>query len=85
MQATRPKAAVFIDFENIAIAAQDAHGFFSLDAVMAEAERWGTCGVRRAYADWTRFRAYGETVSEMCIRDSSECWPPSMSSAPWRP
>ncbi|MBK7780068.1 MAG: NYN domain-containing protein [Ardenticatenia bacterium] len=64
MQATRPKAAVFIDFENIAIAAQDAHGFFSLDAVMAEAERWGTCGVRRAYADWTRFRAYGETVSD---------------------
>ena len=64
MQATRPRAAVFIDFENIAIAAQDAHGFFNLDAVMNEAERWGTCGVRRAYADWTRFRAYSETVSE---------------------
>lgn len=64
MQATRPKAAVFIDFENIAIAAQDAHGFFSLDAVMAEAERWGNCGVRRAYADWTRFRAYSDAVSD---------------------
>lgn len=64
MQATRPKAAVFIDFENIAIAAQDAHGFFSLDAVMAEAERWGSCGIRRAYGDWTRFRAYADTVVE---------------------
>jgi uncharacterized LabA/DUF88 family protein len=64
MLATRPKAAVFIDFENIAIAAQDAHGFFSLDAVMAEAERWGSCGIRRAYGDWTRFRGYADTVVE---------------------
>lgn len=67
MQADRPRVAVFIDFENIAIAAQEVHGNFSLDAVMAEAERWGSCGVRRAYADWTRFRGYAEALSDHAL------------------
>ncbi len=67
MQEIRPRAAVFIDFENIAIAAQEVHGSFSLDAVMAEAERWGSCGVRRAYADWTRFRSYAEVLSDHAL------------------
>lgn len=67
MQADRPRAAVFIDFENIAIAAQEVHGSFNLDAVMAEAERWGNCGIRRAYADWTRFRSFAEALSDHAL------------------
>lgn len=61
------KVAVFIDFENVAIAAQDIYGEFDFGAVIREAERWGTCIIRRAYADWTRFKGYSDDLIEHSI------------------
>lgn len=59
--------AVFVDFENIAISAQSSYGECDVGAIMREAERWGNCIIRRAYADWTRFRAYSEDLIEHSV------------------
>ena len=58
------KVAIFIDFESVASAAHEGFGSFDLGAVMREAEAQGACVVRRAYADWTRFKRYSEVLGE---------------------
>jgi len=52
------QVAVFIDFENIVISAEQNYGYCQLGRIMATAERWGRCIIRRAYGDWTRFEKY---------------------------
>ncbi|MCE7938359.1 hypothetical protein DCC79_04500 [bacterium] len=61
------RVAVFIDFENIAISAQGSYGECDFGAIMREAERWGNCIIRRAYADWTRFKGYSEDLIEHSV------------------
>ena len=52
------QVAVFIDFENIVISAEQNYGHCQLGRIMEAAERWGRCIIRRAYGDWTRFEKY---------------------------
>jgi uncharacterized LabA/DUF88 family protein len=61
------QVAVFIDFENVAISAQGSYGECDFGAIMREAERWGNCIIRRAYADWTRFKGYSEDLIEHSV------------------
>jgi len=61
------QVAVFIDFENVAISAQGSYGECDFGAIMREVERWGNCIIRRAYADWTRFRGYSEDLIEHSV------------------
>lgn len=50
--------ALFIDFENIAIRAQENNGFFDVDRLVSYLEDRGNVVVRRGYADWGQFPQY---------------------------
>lgn len=50
--------ALFIDFENIAIRAQENNEFFDVDQLLAYLEDRGNVVVRRGYADWGQFPQY---------------------------
>ncbi|MCB0217344.1 MAG: NYN domain-containing protein [Chloroflexi bacterium] len=58
------KVAIFVDFEDLASAAQAGSGELDLGAVMHEAEAQGACVLRRAYADWTRHKRHSEMLAE---------------------
>ena len=57
-----PQVAVFIDFENVAITAEEVYGKCDLSVIMATAEQWGRCTIRRAYCDWTGFSQYQQDL-----------------------
>lgn len=59
--------AVFIDFENIAISAEDMYGQCELAPIMQTAESWGRCIIKRAYGDWTHFARYAPQLIEHAI------------------
>jgi uncharacterized protein (TIGR00288 family) len=50
--------ALFIDFENIAIRAQENNEFFDVDQLLSYLENRGNVVVRRGYADWGQFPQY---------------------------
>jgi uncharacterized protein (TIGR00288 family) len=50
--------ALFIDFENIAIRAQENNEFFDVDKLLSYLEDRGNVVVRRGYADWGQFPQY---------------------------
>ncbi len=62
-----PQVAIFIDFENVAISAEDLYGKCDLGLIMAVAERWGRLVIRRAYCDWTGFEQYQQDLIEHAI------------------
>ena len=61
------QVAVFIDFENIALSAENAYGQCELTPVFSTAEEWGRCVIRRAYGDWTRFSRYKQELIELSV------------------
>lgn len=62
-----PQVAVFIDFENVAISAEEVYGKCDLKVIMNAAEQWGRCTIRRAYCDWTGFPQYQQDLIEHAI------------------
>ncbi|HNT75214.1 MAG TPA: NYN domain-containing protein [Anaerolineae bacterium] len=61
------QVAVFIDFENVAITAEEVYGKCDLKVIMNAAEQWGRCTIRRAYCDWTSFPQYQQDLIEHSI------------------
>jgi uncharacterized protein (TIGR00288 family) len=61
------QVAVFIDFENVAITAEQVYGKCELDVIMDAAEQWGRITVRKAYCDWTGFGQYQQDLIEHSI------------------
>lgn len=61
------QVAVYIDFENIAISAEEAYGRCDLGKVLGEAEKYGRCVIKRAYGDWTRFSRYRQELIEHAV------------------
>ncbi|MBI1295855.1 NYN domain-containing protein [bacterium] len=59
--------AVYIDFENIAISAEEAYGRCDLDKVLEVAAKYGRCVLKKAYGDWTRFSRYRQELIEHAI------------------
>ncbi len=64
---TDSQVAVFIDFENVAITAEEIYGKCDLNVIMATAGQWGRCSIRRAYCDWTGFSQYQQDLIEHSI------------------
>ena len=62
-----PQVAIFVDFENVAISAEDLYGKYDLGLIMSVAERWGRIVIRRAYCDWTGFEQYQQDLIEHAI------------------
>lgn len=62
-----PQVAIFIDFENVAISAEDLYGKCDLGLIMNVAEQWGRIVIRRAYCDWTGFDQYQQDLIEHAI------------------
>jgi len=54
--------ALFIDFENIAIWAEQEFFDFELSQLMEYLQSRGPVVIKRAYADWTRFRTYRDDM-----------------------
>jgi hypothetical protein len=55
--------ALYIDFENIAISAEEAYGRCDIDKIVRVADSYGRCIVKQAYGDWTRFSRYRHLCS----------------------
>ncbi len=58
----RPEMAVFIDFENIATAAESRYYTLDLNRLFAELGRRGRLVLKRAYGDWSRFTKYRDEL-----------------------
>ncbi len=56
------QVAVFIDFENVAITAEEIYGECKVDVIMEAAQQWGRCIIRRAYSDWTSYSRYQQDL-----------------------
>ena len=56
------QVAVFIDFENVAITAEEIYGECKVDVIMEAAQQWGRCVIRRAYSDWTSYSRYQQDL-----------------------
>lgn len=59
--------ALYIDFENIAISAEEAYGRCDIERIVRVAESYGRCIVKHAYGDWTRFSRYRQELLEQSI------------------
>jgi uncharacterized LabA/DUF88 family protein len=59
--------ALYIDFENIAISAEEAYGRCDIDKIVRVADSYGRCIVKQAYGDWTRFSRYRQELLEQAI------------------
>jgi uncharacterized protein (TIGR00288 family) len=58
-QHSEPTIAVFADFENLALGAeQSKHGRFQMDPVMKRLLERGRIVFKRAYCDWNRFQKF---------------------------
>ncbi|MBX3053382.1 MAG: NYN domain-containing protein [Caldilineaceae bacterium] len=61
------QVAVFLDFENIVISAEEAYGRCDVERLIQVAEKFGRCVVKKAYGDWTRFSRYRQELLEQAI------------------
>ena len=61
------QVAIYIDFENIAISAEEAYGRCDIDKLLKVADQYGRCAVKKAYGDWTRFSRYRQELLENAI------------------
>lgn len=61
------QVALFIDFENVAISAEESFGRLKTDILIQTSEQFGRCITRRAYGDWTRFSKYSQDLLEHAI------------------
>lgn len=59
-----PTIAVFADYENIALGAQDARLRFDVSLVMARLLDKGNVVVKRAYCDWARYKTDRASLHE---------------------
>jgi uncharacterized protein (TIGR00288 family) len=59
--------AVFIDFENFALGFEHKHKRFEIQKVLERLLEKGKIIVKRAYADWTRYRDYKQALHEAAI------------------
>jgi uncharacterized protein (TIGR00288 family) len=59
--------AVFIDFENFALGFEHKHKKFEIQKVLERLLEKGKIIVKRAYADWTRYRDYKTSLHEAAI------------------
>jgi uncharacterized protein (TIGR00288 family) len=61
------QVAVYIDFENLVISAEEIFGRCDLAKVLGAAEKYGRCVIKRAYGDWTRFSRYRQEMMEQGV------------------
>lgn len=61
------QVALFLDFENVAISAEDAYGRCDVDLIMRLAEGYGRIVLKRAYGDWSRFSRYRQELIEHAV------------------
>ena len=59
--------AVYIDFENFALGFERSRKRFDIHKVLERLLEKGKVIVKRAYADWTRYRDYKQTLHESAI------------------
>jgi uncharacterized protein (TIGR00288 family) len=59
--------AVFIDFENFALGFERSRKKFDIQKVLERMLEKGKIIVKRAYADWTRYREYKQPLHEAAI------------------
>src|SRR5436189_117585 len=59
--------AVFIDFENFALGFEHSRKKFEIQKVIERLLEKGKIIVKRAYADWTRYREYKQILHEAAI------------------
>ncbi|MFM7174871.1 MAG: NYN domain-containing protein, partial [Caldilinea sp.] len=59
--------AVFIDFENIALWAEQEFLDFELTPLMASLAHRGAIAILRAYGDWSRFARYREDLMNNAV------------------
>lgn len=63
-----PRIILLIDFDNMAISANEANlGRFDFGAVMAALRDRGRVLVKRAYADWNRWESYQRAMNEHAV------------------
>lgn len=61
------QVALYIDFENIAISAEEAYGRCDIEKIVRVAGSYGRCIIKQAYGDWTRFNRYRQELLEQAI------------------
>ena len=59
--------AIFIDFENLALGFQGRRDRFDINRVLERLVEKGKIVVKKAYADWSRFMPYTQTLHEAAI------------------
>ena len=59
--------ALFMDFENLAISAEEAFGALKTEIFVRTAEQFGRCITKRAYGDWTRYGKYSQDLLQYAI------------------
>jgi uncharacterized protein (TIGR00288 family) len=59
--------AIFIDFENLALGFQGRRDRFDINRVLERLVEKGKVVVKKAYADWSRFMPYTQTLHEAAI------------------
>src|SRR5438045_9480320 len=59
--------AVYIDFENFALGFEQSRKKFEIQKVLDRLLEKGKIIVKRAYADWTRYRDYKTALHEAAI------------------
>ncbi|MFU8803780.1 MAG: NYN domain-containing protein [Bradymonadaceae bacterium] len=65
MDAAAPNIAIFADFENVAIGVKDAkYADFDIHLVLERLLDKGNIVVKKAYADWDRYKAYKKPMHE---------------------
>jgi uncharacterized protein (TIGR00288 family) len=61
------KLALFVDFDNIALGARDAGQKLRIDLLLQRLLEKGKIVVKRAYADWSRYKEYMTDLHEAAI------------------
>jgi uncharacterized protein (TIGR00288 family) len=61
------KIAVFIDFENIALSADNHFGEFDLGLLLKAIQERGRVTLKRAYGDWSRLYRYRDALRESAV------------------
>ncbi len=59
--------AVFVDFENLAVASEKEYGELDLTMLLDALKMRGYIAIRRAYGDWSRFERYRPVLNENAI------------------
>ena len=61
------QVALFMDFENLAISAEESFGRLKTEVFIETSEQFGRCITKRAYGDWTRFSRYSQDLLQHAI------------------